>query len=71
MSAQHPGEVWRHAVDARRTTEHGGGACTLLIHVIDGRVELLFHADPTTGAVLTRERAAEVSVALTTAAQKT
>lgn len=31
VSPQHPGETYRHAIDARRVTEYGGGACTILV----------------------------------------
>lgn len=67
MSRQHPGETWRHAVHARRVHEHGGGSATLLVRVVDGRIELLFHAVPKTGAVLTVALAEELATALTTA----
>jgi hypothetical protein len=65
MSRQHPGESYRHAVAARRA---GGGSCTILIRRVDDRVELLFHADPTTGAVLTPADAEEIAEALRQAA---
>ena len=53
MSLQHPGETYRQAIDARRPSEYGGGACTVLVRRVNGTVELLFHADPRTGAVMT------------------
>lgn len=65
---QHPDESYRHAVDARRLTEFGGGACTVLVRCVSDRVELLFHATPQTGAVMTPAQAVEVAQALTEAA---
>ena len=65
MSRQHPGESYRHAIGARRA---GGGSCTILIRRTDDQVELLFHADPTTGATLTPAQAQEVADALRQAA---
>jgi hypothetical protein len=64
VSAQHPGESYRHAVDARRPSAYGEGAATVLVRAVDGTVELLFHADLRTGAVLTFAQAAEVADAL-------
>lgn len=61
---------YRHAIDARRTIDYGGGACTLLVfRRIDSSVELLFHASPETGAVLTAEQAVELAQALIDATQ--
>ena len=69
MSRQRPGESYRHAIDARRPSEYGGGACTILVRRIGDRVELLFHAALNTGAALTREEAAEPSDALRAASR--
>jgi hypothetical protein len=69
MSPQHPGETYRHAIDARRVPKYGGGACTILVRRVGDRVELLFHAALNTGAALTREEAAELSAALREAAR--
>jgi hypothetical protein len=69
VSAQHPGESYRHAIDARRTSKHGGGACTLLVRRVNGTVELLFHADQRTGAVLTPTQATDLAGALHEAAK--
>jgi hypothetical protein len=69
VSRQHPGESYRHAIDARRPNEYGGGTCTVLVRRIDGRVELLFHACPETGAVLSSAQAVEIATALTVAAE--
>jgi hypothetical protein len=69
VSRQHPGESYRHAIDARRPSAYGGGTCTVLVRRIDGRVELLFHACPETGAVMTPAQAIEIAEALTEAAK--
>lgn len=69
MSPQHPGEPYRHAIDARRVREYGAGACTILVRRVGDRVELLFHAALNTGAALTREEASELSAALREAAR--
>ena len=69
MSLQHPGETYSQAIDARRPSEYGGGACTVLVRRVNGTVELLFHADPRTGAVMTAAQAVEVGEALTVAAE--
>lgn len=61
-------ENYRHATAARRPFAYGGGACTLLVRRIDDQVELLFHATPETGAIMTEEQAIEIADALTTAA---
>ena len=58
----------RHVIDARRPIQYGGGACNLLLRSVNGHVELLFHATPQTGAVLTRQQAVELAQALTVAA---
>jgi hypothetical protein len=59
----------RHVIDARRPIQYGGGACNLLLRTVDGNVELLFHATPQTGAVLTRAQAVELAQALTVAVE--
>ena len=64
MSRQHPGETYRHAIDARRVTQYGGGACTLLVRRVGESIELLFHASLDTGAALTEGQAAELAEAL-------
>jgi hypothetical protein len=69
VSVQHPGETYRHAIDTRRPSEYGGEACTVLVRRVDATVELLFHADPRTGAVMTPAQAIEVAQALTEAAK--
>ncbi|MFN2535599.1 MAG: hypothetical protein ABR528_10145 [Pseudonocardiaceae bacterium] len=68
MSRQHPGETYRHAVDARRVQQYGGGACTILVRRVGDRIEVLFHAALDTGAALSREQAAELAEALRQAA---
>jgi hypothetical protein len=61
---------FRHAIDARRASWYGGGACTLLVlRRAGGTIELLFHACLETGAVLTAEQAVELAQALTDATQ--
>lgn len=66
----HDEKNYRHAIDARRVFAYGGGACTLLVlRGAEGSVELLFHACPETGAVLTAEQAVELAQALTEATQ--
>jgi hypothetical protein len=45
------------------------GMCTVLVRRIDGRGELLFHACPETGAVLSPAQAVEIAAALTAAAE--
>jgi hypothetical protein len=69
VSVQHLGETYRRAFDARRPSEYGGGVCTVLVRRVNGTVELLFHADPRTGAVMTPAQAIEVAEALTVAAE--
>lgn len=44
------------------------GACNILTRRYDGWVELLFHAVPATGAVLTKAQAREIADALYAAA---
>jgi hypothetical protein len=61
-------EQYRHVVAAKRPYEFGGGLCNVLIRRVNDQVELLFHADPRTGALLTAEQAAEAAQALTKAA---
>jgi hypothetical protein len=69
VSSQHPGEIFRHAIDARCVREYGSRACTILVRRVGDRVELLFHAALNTGAALTREEAAELFAALREAAR--
>ena len=61
-------EKYRHVVDAKRPSEFGGGLCNVLIRRVKNQVELLFHADLRTGALLTAEQAFELAQALTDAA---
>jgi hypothetical protein len=61
-------ETHRFALDARRPSEFGGGTCTVLVRRINNQVELLFHASPQTGAVLTPAQAILIAQALTAAA---
>ena len=63
-------ETHRFALDARRPSEFGGGTCTVLVRRVDNRVELLFHASPQTGAVMTPAEAMLIAQALATAAGK-
>lgn len=63
-------ETHRFALDARRPSEFGGGMCTVLVRRVNNRVELLFHASPQTGAVMTPAEAILIAQALTTAAGK-
>src|SRR5437763_12314260 len=60
----------RHVIDARRPIQYGGGACNLLLVTSDEHVELLFHATPQTGAVMTPVQAVELAQALTTAVKR-
>src|SRR5436305_853607 len=62
-------ETYRHVVDAKRPYEFGGGLCNVLIRRVNDHIELLFHADLRTGALLSTEQAVEVAQALTTAAK--
>jgi hypothetical protein len=61
-------EKYRHVVAAQRLYEFGGGLCNVLIRRVNDQVELLFHADPRTGALLSPEQAVEAAQALTQAA---
>lgn len=61
-------EQYRYVVGAKRPYEFGGGFCNVLIRRVNDQVELLFHADPRTGALLTAEQAVEAAQALTRAA---
>lgn len=63
-------ETHRFALDARRPSEFGGGTCTVLVRRINNQVELLFHASPQTGAVMTPAQAILIAQALMTAAAK-
>ncbi|HVE95759.1 MAG TPA: hypothetical protein VNA67_02045 [Pseudonocardiaceae bacterium] len=63
-------ETHRFALDARRPSEFGGGMCTVLVRRVNNRVELLFHASPQTGAVMTPAEAILIAQALATAAGK-
>ena len=58
-----------HVVDARRPIQYGGGACSVLLCSVDSHVELLFHAAPETGAVMTRAQAVELAQALARSAE--
>ena len=67
--SDHPSEAYRFALDARRVyTTGGGGRCTVLVRRVGDHVELLFHADPKTGAVLPPRQALELAEALRQAA---
>jgi hypothetical protein len=61
-------DKYRHVVEAKRPYEFGGGLCNVLIRRVNDHIELLFHADPRTGALLSREQAVEAAQALTQAA---
>lgn len=63
-------ETHRFALDVRRPSEFGGGMCTVLVRRVNNRVELLFHASPQTGAVMTPSEAILIAQALATAAGK-
>lgn len=63
------GATYRHARDARRPSQYGGGVCTLLVRRVNDHVELLFHASPETGAIMTDEQTIEIAQALTTATE--
>jgi hypothetical protein len=52
-----------------RPYEFGGGFCNIVIRRVNDHIELLFHADPRTGALLTTEQAVEMAQALTDAAK--
>jgi hypothetical protein len=62
-------DKYRHVVAAKRPYEFGGGLCNVLIRRVHDHVELLFHADPRTGALLSPEQAVEAAQALTEAAR--
>jgi hypothetical protein len=55
-------------VEAKRPYEFGGGLCNILIRRVNDHVELLFHADPRTGALLSTDQAIEIAQALMNAA---
>ncbi len=54
-------ETYRAVIEARRTVDTGGGACTLTVRRVDGRVQLLHHGVLSTGAALTDEQAHELA----------
>ncbi|HEX8761722.1 MAG TPA: hypothetical protein VF734_17515 [Pseudonocardiaceae bacterium] len=62
-------ESHRHAIDAQRPSEYGGGRCTLLVRRLNDQIELLFHATPETGAIMTPTQAVEIGQALIAAAE--
>lgn len=62
-------ETYRHAFEARRVVQHGGGACTILVRRVGGDVQLLFHAVLETGAVLTEQQVTELIQALSAATE--
>jgi hypothetical protein len=62
-------ESHRYAIDAQRPSEYGGGRCTLLVRRLNDQIELLFHATPETGAIMTPAQAVEIAKALTAAAE--
>ena len=64
-----PHESHRHAIDAQRPSEYGGGRCTLLVRRLNDQIELLFHATPETGAIMTPTQAVEIGQALIAAAE--
>lgn len=63
-------ETYRAAMEARRPADTGGGACTLVVRRIGGRVELLHHGVLSTGAELSDEQARELADHLTNAIQR-
>lgn len=66
-----PVETYRAALEARRPVDTGGGgACTLLVRRVGGRVQLLHHAVLPTGAELTDDQARELAGYLTEAARR-
>ncbi|MQA13004.1 MAG: hypothetical protein GEV09_02230 [Pseudonocardiaceae bacterium] len=65
-----PGESYRAVIEARRPVDTGGGACTLTVRCINGRVELLHHGVLSTGATLTDEQANELAAHLTSATRR-
>lgn len=60
-------ETYRAVLHARRPAETGGGACTLIVRRVNGRIELLHHGVLSTGAVLTDDEADELTRHLTAA----
>ncbi|MPZ65548.1 MAG: hypothetical protein GEU83_08530 [Pseudonocardiaceae bacterium] len=62
---QHPGEIYRADLEARRPAETGGGMCTLIVRRVNDRVQLLHHGVLSTGAELTDDEASEVAGYLT------
>ncbi len=46
-----------------------GGRCTLLVRRLNDQIELLFHATPETGAIMTPTQAVEIAEALIAAAE--
>ncbi len=60
-------ETYRAALEARRPFETGGGACTLIVRRVDGRVQLLHHGVLSTGAELSDYEADELIRHLTAA----
>ncbi len=69
MTRQHPGETYRATIAARCPSESGGGACTLILRRVNGRIELLFHGVLSTGAVLTDDDADALTRHVTAARQ--
>lgn len=63
-------ETYRAAMEARRPADTGGGACTLVVRRLGGRVELLHHGVLSTGAELSDEQARELADYLTNATQR-
>jgi hypothetical protein len=59
----------RFALSTRRPPHYGGGTCTILVRHVSGHVELLFHADPRTGSIMTPTQASDIAHALTQAAK--
>ncbi len=60
-------ETYRAVLRARRPVDAGGGACTLIVRRVNGRIELLHHGVLSTGAVLTDDEADELAGRLTAA----
>lgn len=65
-----PGETYRAVIAARRPPETGGGACTLLVRRVGGRIQVLYHAVLPTGAELTDDQAIELAGYLTEATRR-
>jgi allophanate hydrolase subunit 2 len=63
-------ETYRAVIEARRPTDTGGGACTLTVRRVDGRVQLLHHGVLSTGAVLSDEQAHELAGYLVSATRR-